>query len=49
VDERIKLHYGSDFGVRIYSRPGIGTAACIVIPCVRREPPAYESRVKQAL
>lgn len=50
VDERIKLHYGSDFGVRIYSRPGIGTAACIVIPCKRREPPAYEGgRVPSAL
>jgi two-component system, sensor histidine kinase YesM len=32
VDQRIKLHYGKDYGVHIYSRPGIGTTVRITIP-----------------
>ena len=32
VNERIKLHYGGDYGVGIFSRPGIGTVVTITIP-----------------
>ncbi|TVX95507.1 sensor histidine kinase [Cohnella terricola] len=34
VDQRIKLHYGKDYGVYIYSRPGIGTTVRITIPAM---------------
>ncbi|MHA6483348.1 cache domain-containing sensor histidine kinase [Paenibacillus sp. strain BS8-2] len=36
VDERIKLQYGKQFGVRIASRIGIGTSVTIVIPAIAR-------------
>lgn len=36
VDQRIKLHYGSEYGVRLFSRAGIGTTVRIVIPLVKR-------------
>lgn len=32
VDERIKLQYGDSYGVRLYGRPGMGTAVIITIP-----------------
>lgn len=32
VDQRIKLYYGEDYGVKISSRPGIGTAVSITFP-----------------
>ncbi|MFC4777089.1 sensor histidine kinase [Paenibacillus sp. GCM10023252] len=32
VDERIKLQYGQEFGVEIYSRLGIGTTVKITVP-----------------
>jgi len=32
VDDRIKLHFGSQYGVNIYSKQGIGTTAAITIP-----------------
>jgi len=32
VDERIKLQYGGNYGVTLYSRPGIGTTVQITIP-----------------
>nr|WP_238357976.1 sensor histidine kinase [Cohnella zeiphila] len=32
VDDRLKLYYGPEYGVRIDSRPGEGTTAKIVIP-----------------
>ncbi|MEK8128897.1 histidine kinase [Paenibacillus filicis] len=32
VDDRIKLTYGSEYGVSMFSRPGIGTAVTIRIP-----------------
>lgn len=32
VDSRVRLHYGDAYGVRIASRPGIGTCVEIVIP-----------------
>ncbi|TJY41185.1 sensor histidine kinase [Cohnella pontilimi] len=38
VDQRIKLHYGKDYGVNVYSRPGIGTTVRITIPAVYRTP-----------
>lgn len=36
VDERIKLQYGRAYGVRIFSRLGIGTNVQITIPAVRK-------------
>lgn len=36
VDQRIKLHYGSEYGVALFSRAGIGTTVRIVIPLVKR-------------
>ncbi|MFD0674648.1 sensor histidine kinase [Cohnella sp. GCM10027633] len=36
VEERIKLYYGNKYGVSISSKPGIGTAVTIVIPCMER-------------
>ncbi|ANE45775.1 histidine kinase [Paenibacillus swuensis] len=32
VHQRIRLHYGEDYGVAIYSRPGIGTTVRIQFP-----------------
>lgn len=37
VDQRIHLYYGKDYGVSIYSRPGIGTTIRIVIPATLNE------------
>ncbi|PRX62400.1 histidine kinase/DNA gyrase B/HSP90-like ATPase [Cohnella sp. SGD-V74] len=34
VDQRIKLHYGQEFGVTIASRPGVGATVRIVIPAI---------------
>ncbi|HIW32494.1 MAG TPA: sensor histidine kinase [Candidatus Paenibacillus intestinavium] len=34
VDQRIKLHYGKQYGVSIYSKRGMGTTVCIVVPAV---------------
>lgn len=36
VDQRIKLHYGPEYGVTLFSRPGIGTTVRIILPLVRR-------------
>lgn len=36
VDQRIKLQYGSEYGVTIFSRIGIGTSVQILIPAKRR-------------
>ncbi|MFD0870765.1 MULTISPECIES: cache domain-containing sensor histidine kinase [Paenibacillus] len=36
VDQRIKLHYGPEYGVTIDSRLGIGTSVTIRIPAKRR-------------
>lgn len=33
VDDRIKLHFGKEYGVEIISTPGEGTTNQIVIPC----------------
>jgi two-component system sensor histidine kinase YesM len=32
VDERIKINYGDDFGLKVESRPGLGTSAFIRLP-----------------
>ncbi|MCX7950282.1 MAG: ATP-binding protein, partial [Treponemataceae bacterium] len=32
VDARIKLHFGNQYGIKIDSRPGIGTTVSIRIP-----------------
>lgn len=37
VDERIKLQYGSKYGVSIFSRVGIGTSVQILIPAIKRK------------
>ncbi|SMF75308.1 Sensor histidine kinase YesM [Paenibacillus uliginis N3/975] len=37
VDQRIKLHYGQQYGVTLFSRPGIGTTVRIIIPLVKRQ------------
>ena len=36
IDQRVKLHYGSEYGVTIYSREGIGTTVQIRIPARKR-------------
>lgn len=33
VDQRIKLHYGSEYGLRLESQPGKGTFCYMTIPC----------------
>ena len=37
VDQRIKLQYGPEYGVSIYSRVGIGTSVQILIPAKKRK------------
>ncbi|QMV45071.1 sensor histidine kinase [Cohnella cholangitidis] len=37
IDERIKLQYGTEYGVSIVSRPGIGTSVQIRIPAKKRK------------
>ena len=37
VDQRIKLQYGPEYGVRIFSRPGIGTTVQLRIPARKRK------------
>jgi len=38
VHERIQLHHGKAFGVRIHSTPGAGTEVRIEVPFVKEEP-----------
>ncbi|MDQ6422716.1 histidine kinase [Paenibacillus sp. LHD-117] len=40
VDERIKLHYGAEYGVEIGSVYGGGTTVCITVPLSKKEEPA---------
>lgn len=47
VDQRIKLHYGQQYGVTLFSRPGIGTTVRIIIPLVKRQ--VAEGRKKDTL
>ncbi|MBB6672314.1 sensor histidine kinase [Cohnella nanjingensis] len=35
VDQRIKLHFGKEYGVSIASRPGIGSTVRIVFPAIK--------------
>lgn len=37
VDRRIKLHFGKDYGLRIQSKPGVGTKVVIRLPRLSRE------------
>lgn len=37
IDQRVKLHYGYEYGVSIYSRIGIGTTVQIRIPARKRK------------
>lgn len=37
IDQRVKLHYGKDYGVSIFSRVGIGTSVQIRIPAIKRK------------
>lgn len=36
VDQRIRLHYGPEYGVSLFSRPGIGTTVKIIIPVIMK-------------
>ncbi|WP_208920033.1 sensor histidine kinase [Paenibacillus uliginis] len=36
IDQRVKLHYGNEYGVSIFSRVGIGTSVQIRIPARKR-------------
>ncbi|MBC8079182.1 MAG: sensor histidine kinase [Gorillibacterium sp.] len=36
VDQRIKLQFGKQYGVRIFSKPGIGTTVQVVIPAYKK-------------
>ena len=35
VNDRVKLLYGEDYGVSVFSRPGIGTSVNILIPLIK--------------
>jgi len=37
VDERLKLYFGSEYGLRIYSGPGQGTCIEVHLPAVKEE------------
>ncbi|GIO29895.1 hypothetical protein J2TS6_10360 [Paenibacillus albilobatus] len=43
VNERIKLYFGNDYGVQLYSTPGVGTTVLIRIPMERAASQAPES------
>ncbi|EFU39640.1 integral membrane sensor signal transduction histidine kinase [Paenibacillus vortex V453] len=49
VDDRIKLTYGEEYGVSIFSRLGIGTAVTIRIPVISDRHPEYQLDKQQAL
>lgn len=49
VDDRIKLTYGEEYGVSIFSRLGIGTAVTIRIPVISDRHPPNERDPQQAL
>jgi len=38
VKDKIALQYGSDYGVQIFSRPGIGTSVSIKVPIMLEDP-----------
>ncbi|UNK18152.1 sensor histidine kinase [Paenibacillus sp. N3/727] len=44
IDQRVKLHYGNEYGVSIFSRVGIGTSVQIRIPARKRN---LQSRSKE--
>jgi len=37
IDERIKLHFGIDYGIKIYSTKGKGTDVLMIMPVIRNE------------
>jgi len=37
IDDRIKLHFGENYGIKIYSKRGKGTEVIITMPVVRKE------------
>ncbi|MFC7678643.1 sensor histidine kinase [Paenibacillus sp. GCM10028914] len=45
IDQRVKLHYGNEYGVSIFSRVGIGTSVQIRIPARERKLTTRNSRV----
>ncbi|MBT2760450.1 sensor histidine kinase [Paenibacillus sp. ISL-20] len=47
VNDRIKLTYGEEYGVSIFSRLGIGTAVTIRIPVISDRHPANEREPQQ--
>lgn len=42
VDQRLKLHFGKEYGIRIQSEAGEGTTVRIVFPVRECEAPAYD-------
>lgn len=34
VNKRIKLHYGNDYGIEVFSKPGAGTMVKVTVPCI---------------
>lgn len=48
VHERIRLQYGADYGVELFSRLGIGTVARITVPAVRERAAASEAAAGEA-
>ena len=32
VNTRVRLMFGDDYGLRVYSVPGIGTECCLTLP-----------------
>jgi two-component system sensor histidine kinase YesM len=46
VCRRIKLLFGEDYGIHVYSLTGVGTEVCITLPVVRKESEfTYEGRI----
>lgn len=37
VNDKIKLQHGNEYGVRLFSRPGVGTVAVIMVPAIRSD------------
>ena len=46
VCRRIKLLFGEDYGIHVYSLTGVGTEVCIILPVVKKESGfTYEGRI----
>ncbi|HEX7713038.1 MAG TPA: sensor histidine kinase [Bacillota bacterium] len=49
VAARLKLQFGETYGVRIFSRPGVGTLVLMVLPVFQQEGGADVSRVREGI